>query len=81
MKLNSFFKAQDVPEAVSVYSLMKNRRSRTSIDPFIHLDNIRERMNKEFLLKERQESDKHFLAHTLAAKELESDPRFSENFN
>ena len=77
----SFRKKRELPEAVSQYSLMRNRNGIATMDVYTTLDNTRVALNAMFLAKDRQDSDLNFLNHIRVAEELKDDPRFGSTFN
>lgn len=75
------FRKKEHPEAVSQYSLMKNRSHTIPMEVFTTLDHSRKILNESILLKERQDADLNFINHIRTAEELKTDPRFVTTFN
>lgn len=79
MKLK-LFKKKEVIEAVSQYSLMDNRAYQIPVGAYLKIEQARIDMNKDSVMRDKQESERNYFNYLMSKDELSNDPRFVNMF-
>lgn len=79
MKLK-LFKRKEVIEAVSQYSLMDNRAYQIPVEAYLKIEQARIDMNKDSVMRDKQESERNYFNYLMSKDELSNDPRFVNMF-